>query len=73
LINTTVLCKAQGCGAHYPAMFTACPSCGSGSMAIQRMPNEAPIGGGAGPVVLEKSVGGSSLKPARRDPDVRIG
>jgi hypothetical protein len=73
IIRQTVLCKSEGCGCKYPALLTACPSCGDGMVKSRMLPKGAYMGGDGNEAVrLEKSVFDPILKPAPEEADVHI-
>ena len=68
IIRQTVLCKSDSCGCRYPALYTACPSCGDGQTVSRLLPNSGHVGLTNSPYTLEKS-GVSVFRPVHNETD----
>lgn len=73
VLREHVLCKSEGCGVRYPAAFTACPECGTGSVVNRALPQSGYSGIRSQDVVIEPSANHPMLRRPPREDDVSIG
>jgi hypothetical protein len=71
VLNTSVLCKSEGCGSKYSAILTACPECGNGTTSSRLLPRSGYMGGGNA-IQLEKSAYDPIIKPRPVEADEYI-